>query len=100
MRLPEPDQVSQPQSGRSSEARRTPSINVRYRLYTMFHHSPVKPAVRNSEVYLARAEACRTEADGTALPNVREQLLRAAVAWQEMHEKARKFEELQGRPRT
>jgi len=56
----------------------------------------VRPTLRNSDSYLARMNASLAEADGTSLPNVREQALRAAAAWREMYEKAQQFEKLQG----
>lgn len=57
----------------------------------------LKPTARNSRFYLARMQACRTEAKEASLPNVRDRALRAAVAWQEMYQKALQFEEGLGR---
>jgi hypothetical protein len=37
-----------------------------------------------AETYQARAADCRLEAEQTKLPNVREQCLRAALAWESM----------------
>ncbi len=56
-----------------------------------------KPTSRNSEFYLVRMKACEAEAGTASLPNVRDRALRAAAAWQEMHEKAQLFEKRQGR---
>jgi hypothetical protein len=44
------------------------------------------------EVYLERAADCRREADQTILPNVREQCLRAAFAWESMADRLRSTE--------
>lgn len=55
-----------------------------------------KPTARNSRFYLARMQACQTEAREASLPNVRDRALRAAVAWREMYRKALQFEEPQG----
>jgi hypothetical protein len=51
----------------------------------------LKPTVRNSEFFLKRMNASLAEAKDAALPNVRNQALRAAAAWQEMYEKAQQF---------
>ena len=40
--------------------------------------------------YLERAEACRLEADGSALNNVRDRCLSAAAAWDSMADRARR----------
>jgi len=40
------------------------------------------------ETYQARAADCLLEAELTTLPNVREQCLRAALAWQSMADRA------------
>jgi hypothetical protein len=40
-----------------------------------------------AETYQARAHDCRLEAEQTNLPNVREQCLRAALAWESMAER-------------
>lgn len=42
-----------------------------------------------AETYLARAADCRHEAEQTNLPHVREQCLRAAVAWESMADRLR-----------
>ena len=63
----------------------------------MTAQSSLKPTLRNCEFYLARMNACQAEASEASLPNVRDRALRAAAAWQEMHEKARLFEKRQGR---
>jgi hypothetical protein len=57
----------------------------------------LKPTLRNSEFYLTRMNASLAEAAETLLPNIREQALRAAAAWQEMYEKAQQFEKRQVR---
>lgn len=57
----------------------------------------LKPTTRNSEVFLTRMRASLAEANASDLPNVRERALRAAVAWQEMYEKAQQFESRQPR---
>lgn len=57
----------------------------------------LKPTLRNSEFYRLRMNASLAEADGTELPNVRAQALRAAEAWREMLDKADLFEKRQGR---
>lgn len=59
----------------------------------MTSQSGVKPTLRNCELYLARMNACRAEADETLLPNVRDRALRAAAAWQEMYKKAQQYDE-------
>lgn len=41
------------------------------------------------EAYLERAAQCRREADQSRLPNVREQCLRSAFAWENMADRAR-----------
>jgi hypothetical protein len=41
------------------------------------------------EVYTERAAECRREAEKTLLPNVREQCLRSALAWEDMADRAR-----------
>jgi hypothetical protein len=38
----------------------------------------------SKEEFLERAEGCRYEAERTNLPNVRDQCLRAAAAWESM----------------
>jgi len=60
----------------------------------MIFQSP-KPTARNSRFYLARMQACQTEANEASLPNVRDRALRAAVAWREMYQKALQFEQRQ-----
>lgn len=57
----------------------------------------LKPATRNSELFLTRMQASLAEANAADLPNVRERALRAAAAWQEMYEKAQQFESRQAR---
>jgi len=61
----------------------------------MTSHNP-KPTARNCRFYLARMQACQTEAQEASLPNVRDRALRAAVAWREMYQKALQFEQRQG----
>ena len=61
----------------------------------MTSHNP-KPTARNSRFYLARMQACQTEAQEASLPNVRDRALRAAVAWREMYRKALQFEQRLG----
>ena len=41
------------------------------------------------ETYLERAAECRREAEQTILPNVREQCLRSAFAWEDMADRVR-----------
>lgn len=53
----------------------------------------LKPTARNSRFYLARMQACQTEANEASLPNVRDRALRAAVAWRD--QKALQFEQRQ-----
>lgn len=40
-------------------------------------------------LYSERAAECRREAEGTILPNVREQCLRSALAWEDMADRER-----------
>ena len=44
------------------------------------------------EFYAERAAQCRRDADASALPNVREQCLGAAEAWESMASRARKIQ--------
>jgi len=44
------------------------------------------------ETYLERAAECRREAEETTLPNVREQCLRSAFAWEDMAARVRRAE--------
>ncbi|WP_156457790.1 hypothetical protein [Altererythrobacter sp. Root672] len=57
-----------------------------------------KPTGRSSsEFFLARLQASLIEANESALPNIREQALRAAAAWKEMYDKAQLLEKRQSR---
>ena len=46
----------------------------------------------NLEFYAERAAQCRRDANDAALPNVREQCLSAASAWESMASRARKLQ--------
>lgn len=48
--------------------------------------------MRESQVYMERAEACRAEAEAATLANVRERCLRAEQAWASMAERSRRTE--------
>ena len=48
--------------------------------------------MRDSQVFSARANAARAEADDAALDNVRDRALRSEKAWSEMAERSRKME--------
>jgi len=47
---------------------------------------------RDRELYLARADQARKEADDSTLTNVRERCLRAEAAWRAMAEKIERTE--------
>ena len=44
------------------------------------------------EFYAERAAQCRREADDASLPNVKDQCLSAAAAWESMASRARKLQ--------
>jgi hypothetical protein len=50
------------------------------------------PDLSNLEFYAERAAQCRQDADAAALPNIREQCLSAAEAWESMASRARKLQ--------
>lgn len=52
---------------------------------------------RESDFFFARTSQSMQEAEDSKLPRLREQAMRAAAAWREMHEKARLFEDRQRR---
>jgi len=56
-----------------------------------------RPLPRKSDFFLARMEQSIQEAEESVLPRVREQAMRAAAAWREMHDRARLFEDRQRR---
>jgi len=56
-----------------------------------------RPLPRKSDFFLARLEQSMQDAEDCTLPRLREQAMRAAAAWREMHDRARLFEDRQRR---
>jgi hypothetical protein len=49
---------------------------------------------KDPQVFLARAEEARAEADAATLDNVRQRCLRSEAAWRDMAERAAKTEKM------
>ena len=49
---------------------------------------------KDPELFLARAEEARAQADAATLDNVRERCLRSEAAWRDMAERAAKTEKM------